>query len=552
MANFFIRFSDFFKEKEEARIKREKCISIGEEIVERCQLKAVVLQDLYETRFNDIDISSLTVTHDILYEPETIGKLTNKQRQQYKYFDQKSLLEYVISKTGEFDMLIELLDQYQSHIDINTIQGIMGNQQLIHENKILLVQKICNSKTKIGNNDIILLNIFLNDDNVRIDDKIKMINYVLKNGNEFKLQYIHIISDSLSSVIKNHTVTANKVIEYAKVMIVGNNICYGNDESKPVWTMEDKFEIINKTILTNKRLKPESMMILVDGIMPLFTGINPPVTHATIVTYYAMDKYFNVVLHESHIPKALEFLYNHYKHCPTKYFSYVFDRFVKRFKISLNQLKDFAVENAVKNMVSGVDRSFIDYLLTIEDVGLEFSISSNNVNWYFKLIQNSNLSFDQKLDFLMSLHSIKELEPNFMIEFYNISLILDKALLFYDNIVTMLTKFLKLNTKNFDFLHCKDSDGKNIIDVLEKIKHKKPLSIIRMYDIQKIQDENNDSTDTTEKPSLCMICMNNKVNTCIKKCGHASFCSDCINNLNICPVCKCDYKTKDLIKIFLS
>ena len=549
MADFFTRISDYFKEKEEARIKREKCISTGEEIVKRCQEKDIVLQDLYETRFNDVDLSSLKVAGDmILYEPETLGKLTNKQRQQYKHYCQKSLLEYVISKTGEFDMLIELIDKYQSHIDTTTLQRIIENQQLINENKILLVQKICNSKTKIQNNNIILLNIFIDDVDVRVDDKINMINYIFKTGNEFKAQYIEIISNSLSSVVKNAKLV-DKIIDYVKEMIVENNIHFNDDQSTPVWTMEDRFNIINKIIFT-RRFKEKSMMDLVDGIMPLFQCINPSLTHATIITYYVLKKYCNVMLHESHIPNALAFLYNQYKYCPTKYFSYVFDCFVKRFKISLNQLKDLAVENAIKNMVNGVDRSFIDYLLTIEDFGLEFSISSNNVNWYFKLIQNSHLSFDQKLDFLMSLHQIKKLEPNFMIEFYNISLILDKALLFYDNIITMLTKFMKLNTQNFDFLHCKDSDGKNIIDVLEKIKHKKPLSIIRMYNVQAIQDENNNNNDT-EKPSLCVICMNNKVNTCIKKCGHASFCSDCVNNGNKCPMCNCDYKTKDLIKIYL-
>ena len=120
---------------------------------------------------------------------------------------------------------------------------------------------------------------------------------------------------------------------------------------------------------------------------------------------------------------------------------------------------------------------------------------------------------------LKLLHNQKHLDHNFMIEFYNICINSNMSLVFYDNIVSILNAFIKLNTKQFDFINCRDGDGKNILEVLIRITHTKPLIIINMVDIAK---------EITENDKTYVICMDTLITACIRSCGHAKFCYDCV------------------------
>jgi hypothetical protein len=38
----------------------------------------------------------------------------------------------------------------------------------------------------------------------------------------------------------------------------------------------------------------------------------------------------------------------------------------------------------------------------------------------------------------------------------------------------------------------------------------------------------------------CKLCMNEQIQVVIIPCGHAMSCRSCIENTNLCPICRCD------------
>lgn len=60
---------------------------------------------------------------------------------------------------------------------------------------------------------------------------------------------------------------------------------------------------------------------------------------------------------------------------------------------------------------------------------------------------------------------------------------------------------------------------------------------------KKDDNENNDQ-------ELCCICLNNKKDMVIKKCGHVCMCKNCSLNINKCPMCRINFASEDLLKIF--
>lgn len=54
-----------------------------------------------------------------------------------------------------------------------------------------------------------------------------------------------------------------------------------------------------------------------------------------------------------------------------------------------------------------------------------------------------------------------------------------------------------------------------------------------------------------ENEGLCAVCLQNRADICLKKCGHIAVCQTCANNMNACPICRVPYsQNEDVIKIF--
>jgi len=48
----------------------------------------------------------------------------------------------------------------------------------------------------------------------------------------------------------------------------------------------------------------------------------------------------------------------------------------------------------------------------------------------------------------------------------------------------------------------------------------------------------------------CVVCLTNKLNTCILDCGHVCACSACVEALKTCPLCRRDIRK--VVQIFMA
>lgn len=231
---------------------------------------------------------------------------------------------------------------------------------------------------------------------------------------------------------------------------------------------------------------------------------------------------------------------------------YLFDSQRRR-----GEIKSYNLQcNAITKYLENNDESYINYPLNIQDLGMDFHISTNPCNnWYHIFVNDDNYNIQDKIKFLLFLYKIKHLKTNFLIEFYNICILYNKADYFYDDISSLLSNIISKNTNDFNFIEHRDHKDNNIINIVKKIKHKKALSIINMYNIN-TNDNKNENLDNHNNKAIendkltCMICMDCQINTCIKKCGHSSFCYDCVRLIDQCPICRVNFCKSDLIKIY--
>jgi len=487
------------------------------------------LVDLCEKNFYGIDISV-----------EQIRWTNNRYTSGYNLI--MSIFDYIIRNYTNYVVIDKLFDMYPNKLNDDTLIIIIQTNQMDIAQKISLIQKIVNNGN-LGNFRKSLLKIFINNDDVLNKHKIELIDIVRPFGDsEYNDRVVEIVIKTLSSIME-HISEIDKIISHVEKLVI-------NDETNTL-SIKTKFEIINKTVFNVQHISSKNKVKLVNTIMNLmlelgnleYLTINT--SDFTIITYYVWITYCGIK--PEHIDKnslnSMDFLYENFKNCPRRYFTVFFDKYMIPNGKTINELKNYAIKKTLETN----DYAFIEYLLTIETFNLDFLITSNAHNWYYVFLQNVNASFDQKITFLLYLRDIKKLDSNFAIEFYNVSLDASNPLLFYDNIVELLNKFMKFNKKGFDFIHHKDANGKNLMTVLNKINYQKPLSIIKMYDVN--EDDLDD--DQHNNSNNCSVCMNSTVNVCIKHCGH-TLCSDCANNLNKCPMCTKDYVPSDLVKIYLS
>ena len=54
-----------------------------------------------------------------------------------------------------------------------------------------------------------------------------------------------------------------------------------------------------------------------------------------------------------------------------------------------------------------------------------------------------------------------------------------------------------------------------------------------------------------ESEGLCAVCLQNRADICLKKCGHVVMCRACSKNVNACPICRMPYsQDEDIIKTY--
>lgn len=112
--------------------------------------------------------------------------------------------------------------------------------------------------------------------------------------------------------------------------------------------------------------------------------------------------------------------------------------------------------------------------------------------------------------------------------FDNINSNISKINNYFDNFITSMdSKIIELNR----------TMNKNIKDANAYIK-----SSIEIYaeEMKEIKDCFSNINNHFAIKNTCIICMDNKSNNAEKwDCGHKVFCTECLNKLEICPLCRC-------------
>ena len=82
-------------------------------------------------------------------------------------------------------------------------------------------------------------------------------------------------------------------------------------------------------------------------------------------------------------------------------------------------------------------------------------------------------------------------------------------------------------------------DYDDIAKLNSKIESHKKLINTKTEERKKIVDaENSITTIDKEDDKLCAICMDSEITHVLVPCGHAKFCSSCVQDIKDCPVCR--------------
>ena len=144
-------------------------------------------------------------------------------------------------------------------------------------------------------------------------------------------------------------------------------------------------------------------------------------------------------------------------------------------KIEYNKYKD--LNGILTELASNKDLEALEELTKLN----VFKISCDVDNWLYKLIRQ-DMDIDRIIKYLVNIHDNIKLSPDFMNIIFDIYSKTVGYLSLCDNMLKLIDRFILLNSNTFDFINCKDVNGKTIIDRLKSINHERALNIINNVD----------------------------------------------------------------------